>query len=41
MLSDILRRNDCGIMIGHGEDQLIAEIEHQDIGIALVQGSQE
>ncbi len=41
MLPDVLGRNNGRIMIRHGEDQLIAEIEHQDIGIALVQGSQE
>jgi hypothetical protein len=41
MLPDVLRRDDSGIMVRHGEDQLIAQIEHQDIGITLVQGSQE
>ena len=37
MLADVLRRDDSGIMVRHGEDQLVAEIEHQDIGITLVQ----
>jgi len=41
VLPNVLRSNDGGIVIGRGEDQLVAEIEHQDIGIALVQGSQQ
>ena len=36
VFTDVLGRNDGGIMVGHSEDQLVAEIEHQDIGIPLV-----
>ena len=41
VLPDILRRNHGGIMVCYREDQFVTEIEHEDIGVALVQGSQQ